>query len=230
MGRVLVIPPAQKMYLLQEGKEEQRTKFGFVDFFPIEEIAAENDGLDIITMKEFLETEAMVGHMRNKDTGRVSFPPGNRTDWEGHQDVHTLKEWLRTVAYTPSWNPDRCLAVFPASRNHKDTEALKAVHKQVLGDNRKMHPYLDNPAPVDSTPLERMKENLSSRQELCIYDEIMQRETFVHFVTAHKLRMRLLVHFYAFLFFEDWREVRLCLHWMLLSIHDACFPVDFVDN
>lgn len=236
MGRVLVMPPAQKMYLLQQGKDEQKIKFGFADFFPIKEIAEENDGLEIITMKEFLEAEAMKGTMRNKDTGKVSFPPGNQTEWEG-QDIQILREWLRTVSHTPLWNPDVCkflepkllfqfqfdpktqlnpciwsltcyagLAVFPASRNHKDTEALKSMHNQIH-NQKPGSVYIDSPAPVDATPVERMRENLSARKELCLYDEAMQDEVFVHFMSAHKFHMRMLVHFYAFLFFEDWREV-----------------------
>jgi hypothetical protein len=47
---------------LGKGDGDQRKHFGFVDFFPIEEIAAEHVGLDIITMQEFLESQAMTGH------------------------------------------------------------------------------------------------------------------------------------------------------------------------
>jgi GDP-fucose protein O-fucosyltransferase len=34
----------------------------------------------------------------------------------------------------------------------------------------------------------------------------MQSQLVVHFMCYHKMRIRYLVHFYAFLFFEDWRE------------------------
>jgi len=90
MGRTLVMPPAQRMYLLAKGRGQQRTDFGFADFFPIKEMAAENDGLEIITTEEFLKKEAMTGNLKNKFTGKVSFPPGNRTDWDG-QDIKPLK-------------------------------------------------------------------------------------------------------------------------------------------
>ena len=65
---------------------------------------------------------------------------------------------------------------------------------------------LANPGPVDATPIERMRENLNGRSELCVYDEAMQNEPVVHFMCYHKMRVRMLVHFYAFLYFEDWRE------------------------
>ena len=79
MGRTLVLPPQKQMYLLGKGDNQQKKHFGFEDFFPMEQMAVENAALDMITMKEFLETEAMTGQMKDKTTGQVSFPPYNRT-------------------------------------------------------------------------------------------------------------------------------------------------------
>lgn len=62
------------MYLLAKGRGTEKTDFSFADFFPMHELAQENDGLEIITMKEFLETEAMAGNLMNKVTGKVEFP------------------------------------------------------------------------------------------------------------------------------------------------------------
>ena len=39
-----------------------------------------------------------------------------------------------------------------------------------------------------------------------MYNEEEQKESILHFQMNHKEHLRLLVHFYAFLFFEDWRE------------------------
>ena len=36
----------------------------------------------------------MTGNMKNKTSGEISFPPMNRTNWDG-QDIKPLKEWLR---------------------------------------------------------------------------------------------------------------------------------------
>ena len=66
MGRTLVMPPQKKMYLLGKGDNKQRKHFSFVDFFPIEEMASEHVGLDVISMKEYLEKEAMTGKLRNR--------------------------------------------------------------------------------------------------------------------------------------------------------------------
>ena len=206
MGRTLVLPPDQRMYLLAKGRGKQKTDFSFADFFPMHQMAQENKGLEIISMQQFLEEHAMQGKMRDKNTGQVTFPPDNRTDWNG-EDVKLLKEWLRNATHTPLWSPGKCMAAFPASGDHKDVEALHEMQRQIHREGGGHYPkFLDDPPPVDAPPIERMRENLAGRTELCVYDEEMQNQPVVHFMCYHKLRVRMLVHFYAFLFFEDWRE------------------------
>ena len=58
----------------------------------------------------------------------------------------------------------------------------------------------------DPDPLSRLQDTLAGRKELCVYDESFQKEQVLHFQCNHKEHLRLLVHFYAFLFFEDWKE------------------------
>lgn len=204
-GRTLVLPPQQRMYLLGKDRGKQRTDFDFDHFFPIYDMAAENDGLSVITMKEFLERVAMKGEMRNKETGAVEYPPEMRTDWDG-QDVKILKEWLRNVTHTPLWSPGQCLAAFPSDAS---TEAVDRLHHHLIKARSKplKNPIaMEHPPSVDSPPEYRLRENLAGRKELCIYDTQMQKETVIHFMCYHKMRVRMLVHFYAFLFFEDYRE------------------------
>jgi len=203
-GRILVLPPEQRMYLLAQDRGKVKTDFSFQDFFPFQELAHDNDGLTMITMHEFLETTW--GQMVNKITGEVEYPPLNQTQWDG-QDVKPLKEWLRNVTHTPLWAPQSCMAVFPASGDHKDAVQLKEMHQEIQSDGGFLKDeYIDNPVPVNGTTMERMRENLAQRKELCLYDEEMQNEFVVHFMCYHKMRVRMLVHFYAFLFFEDWRD------------------------
>ena len=202
-GRILVLPPEQRMYLLAKDRGKVKTDFSFKDFFPFEELANDNDGLTMISMREFLEREW--GNLRNKVTGQVEYPPGNVTDWNG-KDVKVLKEWLRNVTQTPLWSPSKCMAVFPASEDHSDAVHLKEMHQQIMKQGFLRDEYIDDPVPVDATTMERMRENLSQRRELCLYDEQMRSELVVHFMCYHKMRVRMLVHFYAFLFFEDWRD------------------------
>lgn len=185
-GRTLVMPPEQRMYLLAKNKGKDKTDFSFADFFPMHELAHENAGLEIITTQEFLEKEAMAGNLRDKYTKEVSFPPENRTDWNG-QDVKALKEWLRNVTLTPLWSPSECMAAFPSSTSHDDIERLRSMFKSVQHLHRE---FLEEPTPVDAQPIERMQENLSGRKKLCIYDEEMQSAFVVHFMCYHKMHVR----------------------------------------
>ena len=208
MGRTLVLPPAQGMYLLKKKDgPKQNTDFTFAHFFPMMSMAQENRALDIITMNEFLESVAMTGQLVDKNTGRTSYPPGNRTKWDG-QDVVPLKEWLRNVTYIEHmWKPEKCLAAFPASGNVKDVEFLQQLLQQHLTNVTLDHAYERGQwAGVDAPPEDRLVEHLAQRRELCIYDQNMQQQQVVHFMCYHKMRIRYLVHFYAFLFFEDWRQ------------------------
>ena len=175
------------MYLLAKDRGKAKTDFSFADFFPMHELANENDGLTMITMQEFLEKEAMTGNLRDKNTGLVTFPPENRTDWNGH-DVKQLKEWLRNATHTPLWSPGNCMAAFPASGDPKDAQALHEMVEQIHEEGFPKDPIVENPLPVDAPPKDRLRDNLSGRKELCIYDEEMQNELVIHFMCYHKVR------------------------------------------
>ena len=72
--------------------------------------------------------------------------------------------------------------------------------KKILED------YVEKPTPVDAPAIDRMKENWADRKKLCIYTNLLQQQDAIHMPTDDKLNARLLVHFYAFLFFQDWKE------------------------
>jgi GDP-fucose protein O-fucosyltransferase len=209
MGRTLVLPPEKEMYLLRtsSGKHgAQKNTFSFHDFFPMDAIHHEHIGLDIITMETFLQTEAMTGHMMDIATKRVSFPPANRTAWDGHDNIDQLFAWLRTVSLVDIWDPNKCLAVFPASRSAQDMRQLRDMEATVVQNPPKWQDYVGKPVPIDAPPLERLRENWAERKKLCLYDESMQEAKFVHFPVDHAVDARLLVHFYAFLFFQNWKQ------------------------
>jgi GDP-fucose protein O-fucosyltransferase len=168
-GRTLVLPPEQRMYLLQQERGKTKTDFSFVDFFPMHQLE-----------EEFLKRKALTGQMRDKTTGLVSYPPDQMTNWNG-QDVKLLKEWLRNVTLTPHWSPSECLAVFAESRSHADAQQLQQMLEQ-LKDVRVSESALDKPLPVDATTRERLQESLNGRRHLCLYDEEMQQAPVVHFM------------------------------------------------
>jgi len=235
MGRTLVLPPEKEFYLLgkdtgEHGGEQKKT-FSFSHFFHMESIHNEHVGLDIISMTEYLETVAMRGNMIDRYTTKVAFPPNNRTNWDGAngKELKQLYTYLRASSHTAVWTPEECLAAFPQSPDPKDEQALNDLVDQILvpANNQqkgmpKWESYVDKPTPVDAPPLERLKENWASRKRLCIYNQLLQGQTSVHMPTDPTLDARLLVHFYAFLFFQSWQQDL----WMKRFIRDHVRYVD----
>jgi hypothetical protein len=231
MGRTLVLPPHQKMYLLNKGGKGQRDRFSFEHFFHMERISEEHVGLDVISMQDFLEI-AKTGKFVNPQTKQSVLPPGNRTDWNGasRPELTDLQRFLRNnITNTVMlWDPEECLAAFPQSSNPVDMQALKDMHEHALkmgnGGMPKIETYIGKPNPVNASAEERLKENAAQRKELCLYDEQLQNKDWVHFPMEHSGDManRLLVHFYAFLFFQNWRHDL----WMKRFVRDHVRYID----
>ena len=210
MGRTLVLPPEAGMYLLGKQEHEksgskQQNTFSF-NFFPMEKIHKEFHGLNIIPMHEYLTKVAMAGRMISNESGKASFPPHNRTQWDGRGDIPELYGWLRKVSYMKIVAPEDCLFVFPTSHDASNIDELKSIETTILEQRPKFEQFVNKPVPIDGTPMERMKENWADRGKLCIYDTEMQEATHLHFPVDHKMDARLLVHFYAFVFFQNWKQ------------------------
>ena len=231
MGRTLVLPPAQGMYLLGKPKSEHTGKqqskdFTFSDFFHMESIADEHVGMEVITMKQFLEREGLAGNLRDVNTGKVVFPPNNRTDYEGanHYDIaNTLESYLRKVGMVPPWDPEECLAAFPATTDPKDVAAIQDMFAKV-DSFPTFETFIGHPVPVNASAIDRLKENRADRKALCIYDKKWQDVQVIHFGEGGKGEegARLLVHFYAFLFFQDWKHDL----WMKRFVRDHVRYID----
>jgi len=180
-------------------------------------------------MKEFLEI-VMKGTFVDPISRQPVFPPFNRTDWDGadDNDQNTLKKWLRNniTSTVMLWDPEECLAAFPATADPADMEALKETHKHIMdsGGMPKFQEYIGKPNPVTASAEERLKENSAERKQLCLYDKTLQEAKWVHWPMEHTGSManRLLVHFYAFLFFQDWRTDL----WMKRFIRDHVRYID----
>ena len=208
MGRILVLPFEQNMYLLKQDKKKENNRFTFKNFFPFDEISAEHKGVEVITMEEFLQREVMPGNIQ-KD-GKVQFPPSNQTDWEGHiRDGKAFWHWLRNVTLASTWDFSKCTAVFPKEPGKEAADEMEKLY-ETMDMSEQSHgtfkKYINKPTPVNGTVTDRLTEMLSFRKEICLYNDQMQQSKVMHFMGDNNSGARLLVHFYAFLFFEDWEQ------------------------
>jgi hypothetical protein len=117
------------MYLIGDGKQGQRNKFSFSHFFHMEAIHKEHPGLDIISMEEFLRREALTGRFQD-DKGNIVLPPGKiRTNFDGEPEL--IYTYLRKVGHVARWDPDQCLAAFPASTSQQDMQEILKLNQTI---------------------------------------------------------------------------------------------------
>jgi hypothetical protein len=235
-GRTLVLPPKMRMYLLGKGQGPKQNILGYSDFYHFDSVATEHS-LKIISFKEFLETQTFY----DRQTGQRTYPPNNRTDWEGTFDNYQqtkagaakpLWEWLRnSVALPLYWDFDTCVVGLPNApgrTNERFDQYLNTVlerDKAQFGNNwnQRVKSYLNNPVPVDAPePADRLAEMIAQRKQICQYNETYQNAKIIHGLGEYNTGARLLTHFYAFLFFEDWRHDL----WMKRFIRDHLRYVD----
>jgi hypothetical protein len=117
------------------------------------------------------------------------------------------------------------LPAFPKSKGPEEIETLRQIHKGLIEhENSKIEDFINQPTPVNASAKDRMAEFMANRKDICIYDETLQEAPIVHFHGKKKLGARLLVHFYAFLYFQDYREDL----WMKRFVRDHVRYIDEV--
>ena len=163
-GRTLVLPPEQRMYLIDKGVGDQRASFGFNDFFHLDAISIEHRGFKVITMDEFLAREGVTGRLQDYATNMTMYPPQNKTDYgvgdgRGNQKGLTpLWKYLRRVGNTPTWDPWECALAIPSSTDDSAVAELKDTVESVMagkyGGKPKPTPeeFNGKPVPVDAPP------------------------------------------------------------------------------
>lgn len=207
MGRTLVLPPEQRMYLLWNDKNHKNNRFTFKDFFHFDSIAEEHPSVEVISMEEFMKREAITGHLKHRFTGKVTFPPNNATSWDGHREKgRPFWMWLRNATQPPIWSFDQCVVGFASEAGPAGVERLQSLRSHIKEKGNRISDYVGNPVAVDAPMHERFMEVIGTRKGLCLYDDKLQNEKVVHFMGDNDSGARLLVHFYAFLFFEDYHH------------------------
>ena len=209
MGRTLVLPPENKMYLLGKGGGDHKKEFSFNDFFHLDSIAMEHEGFNIITMEEFLIRKGVTGQLKNLETGVAELPPGGITNWNG-KNMRDIFGYLRKVGkYPKGWSPNDCVAAIPSSKGPQAVDELQTMFNDIFALNYGPVPnpekdFVDDPAAVDGETVHRRREMLSPRDKICIYDQELQDQQLLHFKVDHSEKARMLTHFYSFVFFQDW--------------------------
>ena len=201
MGRTLVLPPSQRFYLLNKSDSPQKNSFGFGDFFHLDSISVEHEGLNVITSDEFLHRLGKAGQLMNVETNQPEI-----WDEKNHSSVKT---YLQKVGVNPNWDPMECVAAFPATKGTHAITVLEKAYNNVFKNTQgkplpKLEDFENNPTPVDANMEARMREAMVDRTKICVYDEILQKAKVIHFPVQKGTR--LLTHFYAFVFFADWKQ------------------------
>jgi hypothetical protein len=158
MGRTLVMPPKRQ---LAHGLRDVhgRKVVSFSDFYDIAAINAAQSGLNIISMEEFLEREALNGNLKS------IYPPDNRVNWD-NQPLGLLWDYIANVTDSFDWHPNECILAFP--RGSSDGQDLLAMLDIIVnGEDGRPFPqpleYQGRPTRVDAPTMERLREALGGR-------------------------------------------------------------------
>lgn len=220
MGRTLVLPPRQGLPLLSEGSQSDRM-LSYDDFFHLDSLNKEYEGIHIITIEEFLLREGSSGNLYKYGTSDRAYVPYNRTSWDdlaadgvlGPTPLSSLWDFIRSVSYTvESWDPNECIAAFPATAAPEGNVGLSDLMRDILleKDRRPKPQHFDfqgRPIPANAATIERMREMMAGRSKLCLYDDEMQSAAVIHFpYLGPESKSQLHTHFYSFLFFEQWQQ------------------------
>lgn len=159
MGRTLVIPPQQHLYLLSANHKdphdkEEHNEMGFEDFFDIQ-ILRSHRGFSVLSMEEFLAKEAVTGGLHG------ILPPQNSSKIWGQ----TLWSYLNKVADAkPTWM-GRFIA-FPKHSGDFNLEEVK--HNETVA--KRLQRFGGDRSPV-------------------FYDESLQKVHHIHFPARESHRL-----------------------------------------
>jgi hypothetical protein len=120
----------------------------------------------------------------------------------------TLHPWIRSISENPLWNFNKCVAAFPSEPGADGVGRLNATLATISLKNptKRIDSYNGRPTPVNASTVQRLREMIAHRKHLCLYDEQKQNAKVFHLMGDNDSGARMLVHFYAFLFLEDWKH------------------------
>jgi GDP-fucose protein O-fucosyltransferase len=214
MGRTLVMLPTMRFAQLLHQHSEGVRSYALTDFFHISNVP-------MISMQEYLERVALQGRLRDQN-GAVTFPPYNRTNWDGRVgntgnsgrgEGDVLYNWISRSMPAIDWKRDFCIVPFP-SNTASGIAAVRTYMGSILKEEARLHievqqrikEYTGNPIPVNSSLRVRLREMLAERKELCEYNKTWAKAESIYLTGHEATGSRPLIPFYAYLFFQDWRQ------------------------
>jgi len=217
------------------GSAKPKTTMGYMEYFPLKEMENLHAGIDLISTEEFLRREVLTGNLRDVATGKKVRPPDKgRTDWDG-RPYQPLRKFMRRLSVHPEgWDPEECLFAFASverssegkrknnnnnnnntdddsSHRHRDMVRRAMTARDPLrgGGGNPVVPsmFINNPTPVNASAEDRFRELMAERKRTCLYTPALRDDDadarVLNFpVTAET---KLLSHFYAAIFHDDWR-------------------------
>ena len=208
-GRILVLPPTQKMYLLDH------PSLGLDQFYPLDNAELLRP-LRVWSLERFLRWRRDLGltvptrptSPNSTATTATQTQTEPSVSWDGStlDELSVLHDWMRQHLTVPQWNYRQCIVVIPPSihggqPSNLTVPADKARTQGHKGARLVQRQYGGKPTPIDAPAQARALEVLSHRRnKLCLYDESV---SVLHLPGSGNDRY--LVHFYAFVFAEDWR-------------------------
>ena len=186
-GRILVLPPEEKWYLLDKNNEKEKEKENLSTFNSFFDLSKLSESMTIISMKEYLETMAKSGSLKSRNPLRMDrvaqLGKNPRTGW--------LWQYLEETSYVRQWEPGKMFFGFNLTSNPANSSN---VEKVVFGT-------FDEP----STQL-RARKVASHPRLLVPYDREMHSYRSIYFPGDYRSTHRILTHFYSYIFWADKKQ------------------------
>jgi len=172
-GRTLVLPPDAVLYLLHGNKKWGDNRSNLGDFIDVDKL---RDGLNIITMQEFLKTEALPGHL-------LAPLPNNNVALEKKD----LWAYLAKACHTRQWYPGKTFIAFNLTRGTSSPFGTLAGFDTGLGSA--------------SAEYRQHLTAFAIKRRPVLYDADFDNHVAIFFPGSSE--NRILTHFYGYLFFAD---------------------------
>ena len=228
-GRTLVLPPEEKWYLLDSNKKMTGTRNHLKDistfntFFDMSKLI---ESIDIITMKEYMETVAMKGMLSEApDPVKVS-----RLGID--HDTRWLWKYLERTSYVREWEPGKMFIGFNLTvlenkhdehgrnRNHGET-GIDIERDNVITNIHTGQSILFGEVKFGK----RAKLLASHNRKLVPYDKEMHSHRSIYFPGDYRNTHRILTHFYSYVYFAEHKREHFYKRFVRdrLHYHDEIF-------